>query len=183
MSSNAPTSRVVARAGPKLLILVHAAAILLPISSLNRTITACARHNARRQRVVKHFAKTRSFGCRRPFRPPSRVWRWEMRRNARSCTRGRQAGSSASQGIAEKSGAVAPSKHGSSCNIWQTTQPVRANSTNSPGHPVNLSICTRLPLHLWVFSLLICSVRWGRSAVGRNVKYVRTEKRPFFHNG
>jgi len=67
--------------------------------------------------------------------------------------------------------------------IRQTTQPVRANSANSPGHPVNLSICTRLPFHLWVVSLLFCSVRWGCSAVGRNVKSVRTEKHPFFQNG
>ena len=59
---------------------------------------------------------------RSPFRPSSRVWRWEMRRNARSCTRGRHAGSAASQVVAKKSGAVAPWKHTSTCNIWPTIQ-------------------------------------------------------------
>jgi len=62
-------------------------------------------------------------------------------------------------------------------------QPDRANSANSPRHPANLCICTRLAFHLWVFSLLICSVRLGRSAVGRVLKYVRTQKDPFFQNG
>ena len=33
---------------------------------------------------------------------------------------------------------VAPSKHTSSFNIWQTIQLVRVNSTNSPAHPVIL---------------------------------------------
>ena len=55
---------------------------------------------------------------RSPFRPPSRVWRREMRRNARSSTRGRHAGSAASQVVAEKSGAVASSKHTSSFFLW-----------------------------------------------------------------
>jgi len=35
-----------------------------------------------------------------------------------------------------------------------------------------------LAFHLWVFSLLICSVRLGRSTVGRVLKYVRTQKDP-----
>jgi len=46
-------------------------------------------------------------------------------------------------------------------------KPDRANSANSPRHPVNLCICTRLAFHLWVFSLLICSVRLGRWARSR----------------
>jgi len=35
-----------------------------------------------------------------PFRPPLRVWRWETRRTALSCTRRRHAGSAASQVVA-----------------------------------------------------------------------------------
>jgi hypothetical protein len=38
---------------------------------------------------------------RSPFRPPSRVWRWEMRRDARSCTRARHARLAASQVVAK----------------------------------------------------------------------------------
>ena len=117
---------------------------------------------------------------RSPFRPPLRVWRWEMRRNARSCTRRRDAGSAASQVVAKNPGAVAPSKHTSSCNISAMIQPVRANSAKFPGHPVILCICTRLAFHLWVFSLPICYILLGRSAVVRVLKYVRNQKDPFF---
>jgi len=64
-----------------------------------------------------------------------------------------------------------------------TIQPVRANSTNSTAHPKILCICSRHAFHVWVFSLLICSLRLGRSAVGRALKYVRAQTDPFFQNG
>jgi len=82
--------------------------------------------------------------------------------------------------VAKKSGAVAPSKHTLSCNILAMIQPVRANSAKFPGHPVVLCICTRLAFHLWVISWPICCIFLGRSAVGRVLKYVPTQKDPFF---
>jgi len=45
-----------------------------------------------------------SYGYGRRFRRV--VWSWKMRRNARSCTRRRQAGSAASQVMAKKCGAL-----------------------------------------------------------------------------
>jgi len=117
------------------------------------------------------------------FRPASRVRRWKLRRNARSCTPGRHAGSAASQVVVKKCGTVAPTKHTSSCIIWQTIQPVRANSANSPGHSVILCICARLTSHLRVIALPICYDFLGRSAVGSVLKYVRTQNNPFFQNG
>jgi hypothetical protein len=38
----------------------------------------------------------------------------------------------------------------------------------------------RLAFHSWAFSLLICSVRLGRSAVGRVLKYVLSQKGSVF---
>jgi hypothetical protein len=76
-----------------------------------------------------------------------------------------------------------PGKIHKACFLGGLMLPDRTKSTNSPRHPVHLCICARHAFNIWVFSLLICSVRLGRSAVGCVLKYVRTQKDPHFQNG
>ena len=86
-----------------------------------------------------------------------------MRRNARPCTRRRHAVLAASQVVAKQSGAVAPSKHRSSCNDSASSREFREfpwTSRNSVYLPALVLLfifgcfCCRFVIFYWVVQQL-----------------------------